>query len=253
MPDVVASPAVLDWLPLLGAMAAILLAGVIQASTGIGFGLVAAPVLLLVDPRLVPGSVIFLGTLVTLLAAVREIRWINLKGLAAGLSGRIPGAILAGAIVAAVSPALFQALFGLLVLAAVMLSIAAKTVRPTTPNVVVAGFVSGLMGTLTSIGAPPIALVFQRVHGPEMRATVSAFLLIGAIVSMLSLAGFGAFGWTDILLALKLVPAALTGFALSRYIIRLPDTRWLRPAVLGLCALMSLWLVGRGAMGFLAT
>lgn len=253
MTDLIASPMLLDWLPLAAAMAAILLAGVIQASTGIGFGLVAAPVLLLVDPRLVPGSVIFLGTLVTLLAAVREVRWINLKGLVAGLSGRIPGAILAGAIVAAVSPAVFQALFGLLVLSAVVLSIAAKPVQPTTPNTVVAGFLSGLMGTLTSIGAPPIALVFQRAAGPEMRATVSAFLLIGAIVSMLSLAVFGAFGWADILLALKLVPAALIGFALSRYIIRLKNTGWLRPAVLGLCALMSLWLVGRGAMGLWAT
>lgn len=240
---------VLDGGPLLVAMAAILLAGLIQASTGIGFGLVAAPVLLLLDPRLVPGSVIFLGTLVTFLAAVREMKWINLKALVAGLSGRIPGAIAAGAIVAAVSASVFQALFGVLVLAAVMLSIAAKPVHPTTPNVVVAGFLSGVMGTLTSIGAPPIALVFQRAKGPEMRATVSAFLLIGAIVSMMSLASFGAFGWVDIAIALKLVPAAVIGFALSRYVIRFGDTRWLRPAVLSLCAVMSLWLLARGVMG----
>lgn len=239
------------WL-LFSAALAITFAAIVQATTGIGFGLIAAPALLFVDPSLVPGTVILVGALVSLLAAIRELPRVNMRFLLVGLAGRLPGAIAAGFIAAMLSPAYFGIVFGMLILITLVLSVFGGTVRPTLPIVGLAGVLSGFMGTLTSAGAPPMALALQHVKGPEMRATMSAFLLFGAIISMLALAMFGRFGRTDMLHAIILVPFVILGFYLSKFIIYLPGTdRYLRWAVLGLCCCASVVLIVKSVIELL--
>ena len=58
-------------------------------------------------------------------------------------------------------------------------------------NVVLAGATSGLLGTATSIGGPPMALVWQRNSGARLRGTMSGFFLIGSVMSLVVLAFTG--------------------------------------------------------------
>jgi type III secretory pathway component EscU len=44
-----------------------------------------------------------------------------------------------------------------------------------------AGFASGFMGTITSVGTPPMGLVMQNVEPGRLRATVGMFLVFGSI------------------------------------------------------------------------
>ncbi len=232
------------------AFTVIVLAGIVQSTAGIGFGLVAAPVLVFLDPAMVPGSVIFLGTLVSFLSAVRDLPQVQLRYVAAGLAGRAPAALFAASLVALASPAVFQVLFASSILLAVGLSLLAPRFDPSVPRVAAAGVVSGVMGTLTGVGAPPFALALQNAPAGELRATMNAVLLFGAILSMLALAWFGAFGWADILRGASLMPAALLGFWTARYVIRAPRTAaLLRPAVLSLCVLSSLVLLLSAVLG----
>lgn len=227
----------------------IVVAGIVQSSVGLGFGLVAAPILMFINPALVPGGVIFLGTLVSFLSAVRDLPQVNPRYVAAGLAGRIPAALVAASLVALASPALFELLFALSMLIAVALSILAPRFDPTVPRVAAAGIASGLMGTMTGVGAPPFGIALQNAPAHEMRATLNAVLLLGAIVSMIALASFGAFGPVDIVKGAALVPAALAGFWVARFVIRDPRTAaLLRPFVLGLCVLSSLVLLLRAAL-----
>ena len=231
---------------------AVLFAALFQSSTGIGFGLIAAPVLLLIDPRFVPGTVIFLGTAVSFLSSVRDLRHINRAHVAAGIAGRLPAAIVAASLLASLSPTLFQILFACLILFAVVMSLYGPTIRPSIPGVAFAGVLSGFMGTLTSVGAPPFALALQNAPAHQMRATMNAVLLLGACVSMASLAVFGSFGWPEILRGLALIPAVLLGFYAARFIIADPRSApRMRYAVLGFCVLASLALLFR-AVGALA-
>ena len=46
-------------------------------------------------------------------------------------------------------------------------------VRPTTSTLVGAGMVSGVMGTMTSVGGPPMALVYQREQAAKLRSTLA--------------------------------------------------------------------------------
>src|SRR5690606_9361217 len=95
--------------------------------------------------------------------------------------------------------------------------------------------VSGYMGTITSVGAPPMAIVYQHAPGPQMRATMGAYFVVGSAMSLAALAAFDAFGWHDLMLSVKLVPAMVLGFAISGLMVRVIDRGHARAAVLTLC------------------
>ena len=57
---------------ILAASAIITVGATVQATVGFGLGLVAAPVLLLIEPMLVPGPLMASGVILTLLMAYRE-------------------------------------------------------------------------------------------------------------------------------------------------------------------------------------
>ncbi|MDH3214132.1 MAG: hypothetical protein OEM05_16765, partial [Myxococcales bacterium] len=61
----------------------------VQASVGFGLGLIAAPVLLLVDAQLVPGPLMASGIALTVLVAYRERAAIDLVGLRFAFGGRV--------------------------------------------------------------------------------------------------------------------------------------------------------------------
>lgn len=227
----------------------IAVAAIIQGSTGFGFALLAAPVLLLIDPAFVPGAVMLLGALVTFLAAIRELHRVDRKRLVVGLLGRLPGAVIGGAVAAVLAPAYFGLLFALLISIGLAMSVFGPRIEPSLPNIGVAGFFSGVMGTITAVGSPPIAIALQHAPGSEMRATASAFLLFGAMISITSLSFFGVFGIGDILRCLVLLPFAAVGFYLSRYVITLQRfDRYLRPLVLLLCLLTTVLLLIRSLL-----
>ncbi|MEM1067219.1 MAG: sulfite exporter TauE/SafE family protein [Pseudomonadota bacterium] len=234
--------------------AVVVFAAIVQSASGIGFGLIAAPLLVLIDPKFVPGTIIFLGITVSLLSTLRDIRDVNGSYVAAGIAGRIPAAIFAASLLAGLSEIVFQILFAAIILLAVPLSLFGPALRPSVPGVAVAGVLSGFMGTLTSVGAPPFAIALQNAPAQQMRATLNAVLLLGACVSVAALAAFGSFGWADILRGLALLPGVLLGFFAARFVIRAPGTAgWLRYTVLALCLLASVVLIARAfvALGWL--
>ena len=83
--------------------AVIFLAACLQASTGFGMGMLAAPVLAIVDPTLLPATLILLALLVTVLVTIRERQHLDLRGAGWALVGRIPGSLLGAWLVAALS------------------------------------------------------------------------------------------------------------------------------------------------------
>jgi uncharacterized protein len=215
----------------------------LQASTGLGLGMVAAPALLLIDPGLVPGPLLVLAFLVSLLIAIRDRRAIDRRGLSFALAGRIPGTVLAGMTISMLPLATYSLVFGSLVLAAVLLSVSGWRVLPTPRNLLTAGFASGYMGTLTSIGAPPLALAYQHDSAASMRATMAAYFVIGSAFSLLVLALFGKFAIEEVVAGTIFVPPLLAGFWISGQLVRRMNDQRARAAVLWLSGLSSLALI----------
>lgn len=215
----------------------------IQGVMGFGLGLVGAPLLALLNPDLVPGPLLFAVLPLTVLVARRERGSLDFHGVRWALAGRVPGTIAGSLAVAALPERPLAVMLGLLVLLAVSISVAGWHVRPTTGTLLTAGAVSGFMGTATSIGGPPIALLYQRQSGPELRATLAAYFVVGGMVSLAALAWAGEFGLDELRAGAVLLPGMLVGFYGSGALARFIDRGHTRGAVLGFSAAASVVLI----------
>jgi uncharacterized protein len=222
--------------------------GLLQASLGFGMGLLAAPFLVLIDPAFVPGPALLAALVLTVMVAHRERHALDFRGLKYALAGRIVGTIPAALLISTITPAGFEVVFATMVILAVGLSAIGVTLEPTPGRAAVAGALSGFMSTLSSVGGPPMALLYQNAEGPRFRSTLAGFFSVGVVISLVALAVVGRFHATDLLLAAVLIPGGMVGFWLSRFVAPWMDRRGVRPFVLGLSFLAAagvLWRVMR--------
>lgn len=217
----------------------------LQAVLGFGLGLIAAPVLALVDPDLVPGPLLFVMVPLTVLVARRERGSLDLRGIRWALVGRVPGTIAGTVAVATLPERGLAVLLGSVVLLAVVLSVAGWHIQPTSGTLLAAGAASGFMGTATSIGGPPMAMVYQRRTGPELRATLAAYFVLAAGFSLLVLGVAGEFDRQGVSLGLWLLPGMLAGYAVSGPLGAVLDRGRTRPAVLMASAISAIVLIAR--------
>ena len=217
----------------------------VQGAVGFGLSLVAVPLLVLIDPRLVPGPVLCTAIALTLLLSLRERESIDFHGVAWGVAGRIPGSAIGAAALIVIAQEKLSLLFGVLVLVAVLLSALPIRIRPTRSRLLGVGVLSGFMGTTAAVGGPPIALLLQHEPGDRLRATLSGFFLLGASVSLSALAIIGRFGRAELLVSLTLLPGILLGFWISGRMARILDRGYTRVAVLATAALAALAAVLR--------
>ena len=217
----------------------------VQGSVGFGHNLIAAPMLALVDERFVPGPSIAAATVLGLLMAVRDRQGVHLGEIRTAMIGRIPATLLAAATVALLPARPLAVLFAVLVLTAVAITASQVRLRPTRPTLLVAGALSGYMATATSIGGPPMALVYANEEGRRMRGTLAGYFLLGSVVSLAALAATGSYGTDEIELTSVAVPGVVAGFLASAFGARVLDAGHTRPAVLTVSALAAVSVLGK--------
>jgi uncharacterized protein len=222
---------------------AVVLAAALQASIGFGMGMLAAPVVALVDPRLVPGVIVLLGAAVTTIVVARERTAIDLRGTGWALAGRIPGTVVGSLLVAFLPERGLALVLAGVVLTGVVLNSLGWAPRPTRTAVVTAGTASGIFGTATGIGGPPMALVWQRRTGADLRGTMGGFFLVGSVISVIGLAAVGAVDGPMLLRTLWLLPAVAAGYLLSLVFNRHLDRRRLKLTAIGVSALGAVILI----------
>ncbi len=238
--------------PMLAVAAAAVLAGAfIQGMSGLGLGLVAAPVLIAIDPAIGPGPLLAVSLLLSAFMMKREFGAIDREGLALSLVGRVLGSIVAGMVFALLSVTAYELLFGLFILSAVILSLLGLRVERTPWHLVSAGFTSGIMGTLTGSGSPTIALIYQRSDGPTVRATLSAFFLASAAISLVVLIAVGKMGERQWVMTVAGLPIMCVGFALSNLAVKRLSNAHVRWFVLGLAGCSAVLLIVRATIGIL--
>lgn len=206
------------------------------------------PILLLIEPRFVPGPLLFASIGLTLLLTHRERRGVRVSDLKWSLSGRVLGIAVAAAALAIVPAPRLAILFGALVLLAVGLSATGLHVPVRPGTLFGAGILSGFMGTTVSIGGPPMALLYQRQSGPQIRGTLSAYFVVGVTLSLIGLHLVGRFGVEEFLLALALLPGIGVGFLVSRHTARALDVRSLRTAILAVSAVSAMLVLLRALL-----
>lgn len=222
---------------------AVVLASAMQSSIGFGMGMLAAPIVGLVDASLLPGTLIVLAVFVTLLVVVSERQHVDLTGTGWAMAGRVPGTV-AGALLVAVLPerGLAIMLAGVVLLGVVLTSLGWAP-APTRLTLVIAGGTSGVLGTATSIGGPPMALVWQSKDSPGLRGTMSGFFLVGSLLSVLTLSLTGSITHHTLAAVTLLLPMPALGFALSLVFNRHLDRQQLRRAAIGVSTFGAVLLI----------
>lgn len=207
-------------------------AACVQGAIGFGLGMLAAPLIALIAPELLPGTVLLLATVLSLSAMLRERSRIDWRTVGWASLGRVPGSMLGALVVSLLPPSGLT--LGLA--AAVLLGVLGSTLgwrpRRTTATLLTAGAASGVLGTATSIGGPPMALVLRGEGPARVRATLSACFVAGCLLSLLSLVGVGALTAEQLRAAGLLLPFVLLGLLASGLVNRrIDDARLYRGAV----------------------
>lgn len=228
---------------------AVALGALVQGVLGFGLALLAVPVLAWLAPDLVPVGILVAVMPLVLVSAVRERSHVDLRGIGWALVGRVPGGAV-GAVAVAVLPVrglqlLVAATVCLAVVGALVADRRPRVARasPRRPSLVLAGALSGLGGTTSGIGGPPMAITFRNSGGPAIRSTLATFFAIGALLSLASLAVVGEMTGQRLLVGLVLIPPVAVGYLLAGPLRRRVDPALVRVAVLLLSGAAGLALL----------
>ena len=221
----------------------------VQGSLGMGFGQIGAAGLIWTVPELLPGTVIIMAILVGSIGAWRERQGVDYFKLSYALLGRTGGAIVALPLLFWTSghPQDFALLFAVLILIGAGCSLCQINLPMNRFSLLGGGLASGVMGTITSVGAPPMGLVFQNETATTARPTLNLFFALGAIPSLAVLAWSGHLQSGHIWAAIILLPGYLLGVYLSRYL-HVQINEQFRLAVIGFSTVSALALILRATL-----
>ncbi|MGJ9422908.1 TSUP family transporter [Aeromicrobium sp. CF3.5] len=224
---------------------AVLIGAMTQTSVGLGLGLVSAPFMTIATPSLMPGALIMLAATLPFFTLVREHRDIDWFGLGWAMPWRVVGTVAGVWIITQVTTSNLERIVGVVVLLGVLLTARAVVVPINRGTLGVAGFVSGVTGTATSIGGPPFALLYQHRPPHQIRSTIAVFFTVGAILSLIGLGIAGELTRDEVEAAAVLVPVLAIGvLAGTRLRSRLPLSV-MRPALLLISGASAVVLVVR--------
>jgi len=225
-------------------MAAIL-GAFVQAVVGLGMGLVAAPVVGILAPSLVPTLPLWLALLISGLMLAGERAHVDWRSLAWALPARVPGTVVGAWLVLAFTEEQIGVALAVMTLVAVGVAVRAARIPVTPPTLVGAGFGAGVTGTATSIGGPAIALLFQREPPEVMRSTLSVFFFVGVLLSLAGLGLSGSISSESWQVALVLAPGVVVGMLVGRAVRDRIHRDAFRAGVLLVCTASAVTLLVR--------
>lgn len=224
---------------------AVLVGSLVQGVVGLGLGLVAAPVMTLVEPGLMPGTMLMLVSTYPLITLARERDDIDWRSIGWTFPTRLVGTAVGVGLVAVADDRQLGVAVGVMVLLAVLLSARTVRVPVNRGSLSAAGFVSGITGTTSSIGGPPFALLISHRPPRQLRTTLAVYFCLGSGMSLVGLSVTGQLGWQQVQVAALMVPVLLLGTALTGVLRRGLRPGVVRPLVLVVCGASALVLLVR--------
>lgn len=239
---------ILTWLDMapgtwLSAASVLMVGAFVQRATGFGLAVVSAPLLLMLEPRLVPVILVLFGLTVSLMMVRHYRHEVSLGPISMALVGRVPGNVLGVWLLLAAPMAVMEKLIAAIVLFAVLVTLFRFRLPVNRATLFSAGVLSGIFGTVASIGGPPIVLLMHGLPPDRMRGNLAAFFILTSTFTLLTLALAGQVSVWHFGVAATLLPAVLLGNALANRIASKLDRRWLQGVSLSLCALSVLGLL----------
>jgi len=228
------------------ALAVTVFAAAVQGSVGLGFAIISVPILSLIDPVLAPVPQLLVSAFITVAMAWRERTHIEFRGVGWIIAGRLPGALLGLGLLIVATRRLLDVATALLVLVAVAIIASGFHLRRTSATEFGAGVFSGMSALVSSIGGPPLALLYtEEERGGTVRASLAAVFTVGVAISIGVRAAGGFITAEDVRIAAVLLPAVIAGYLISGTLKNHVSPRVLRTSILVLSSVASLGLLIR--------
>lgn len=212
--------------------AAVAVGALIQGTTGMGFALIVAPVMGLLEPSLVPVTLLILMLPLNAVVAWRERAAIDFRGSSWITLGRLFGTFGGIAVLFWLPLSQLNLLIGLSTIAACLATWLAPVFVPGRYAFVSTGVITGITETATGIGGPPLALVYQHSPVATLRGSVALCFLVGEVISLVVLAAGNHLHVEQLPPLLWLLPPLAVGLAASHWARKVLDDARLRRFVL---------------------
>jgi len=218
-----------------------------QSLFGMGWGMIAAPFLALLDPSLIPSTIVFLGFFAALFPGIRYFKDIHWETFRPSISGRIFGSILAGWIAAyVVASGKIEIIVGIVLLISILISaVTVKRIAQNSYNHFFAGTASGILGTIVGVGGAPMGIIYQNENPSIVRANNNLFFTIGSLVSFIVLISAGVIEDYHIIYGFLMLPPLFFASYTSKFLLTYAS-KILKTYILSICSFSSLLLIARG-------
>lgn len=201
----------------------VLLASLLQTSTGYGFSIVGTPFLLLLYPAHTAIQInIVLSICLSAFMIFKIRKEVDLSLLSRLIKGSLAGLIVGIFIYLFMDIERLKMAVGILIIVLTILLIFKLTIERTINRDLTAGGISGLLTTSIGVPGPPLLLYFSgaRIDKVTLRSTTLAYYLFVYVASLLMQITFGGTNkkvWIDSMIAL---PALFVGIFLGQLLFK---------------------------------
>ena len=197
---------------------AIALAGIVQASAGLGFAMVANPLLALINIAYLPGPMLFANLFLSSAILWREGPSLDRREMPPLLLGLLVGTALGALILTQIAADQLGVVFGVIIIGAVVLSLFSPVLPLTRRNILLGATGGGITGIVAAMHAPPLVMLYQREAPAKIRATFATLFVVGCTMAMVGLWFAGKFGMAHVWMGVSLLPGIVVGFIAGRFI-----------------------------------
>ncbi|MCU1642269.1 MAG: hypothetical protein JWN03_2544 [Nocardia sp.] len=189
----------------------LLVSAAAQAVTGSGFGLITAPILLVLAPQLVPGPLLVLTVAMTATGLLREYRHCDVRTVVFVSAAMLPGVAIGTAVLGTLDTGALRLVVASAAAVIGVFLLTGRTLPGSRRALTAAGVAAGFLAAVAAMPGPPLSLAYRPSNPAELRATLSAIFLIISVVSAAALAVQGQFTGADLRNAAIMSPMLLCG------------------------------------------
>ncbi len=230
---------------LVAANLVVFLAAVLQAATGVGFAMVAVPLLALINLAWVPAPMLICNIALSIAIMSRGRRELERSEAPPLVLGLALGTFAGAGILTLFEDRGLGVLIGAIIVTAVLASLFTPQLRITRLRLLSAAFVGGATGAIAAMHGPPLIILYQRERPEKVRATMAGVFVFGCILALGSFWFAELLGWEQIWRGLVLLPGVALGFVAGKALGGRMSPRVVRYAMLTLAGSAGLLLLAR--------
>ena len=237
-------------------IACVFTAAFLQAITGFGLVIIAAPLLMFFyDPKLVVLMMVFLSLCSNTWQSIFVFRQAHQQTVFWMIAGALIGQPLGFFIYDAITPDGLRLFIGVLLLVSLIAMQTFKVKFSITPrNSAVTGAACGLMSITTGMGGPPLIMytAYSDFTSSQVRATCILFFFFNNIVSICTYLAGGADMAGAIEEAVWLLPGIVLGVGLGSYAFRHVSALLFKRIIFAMLLGMCLYMIWQGLRPLIA-